>query len=673
METLPLRMGNKNIEIVDIPASKDSSDESLVGNERIPDNVPSVEISDIPPRPERPDMNQYYEETAETADGHVTGKLIKRKNTLSRPERRASRKRNLVAHDLPPPVRAGATTINRKQTVKVEKKERMSLWECFSKTATICICSGCLSKCGGMTQPAVQQAWREKVTLCMICLFMMGIVGFVTFAMQKMACPSDGSRNQVPWATQEKNGTLYVPDKGSILVRGKFYNTNSLSMVTGLDIPEGMKNLDLTDMFYEKGSISQSKCKSFIPEGKLKCRGDKCLNNDLLQKIKLEGKQIIHWDLVERFKSSNKQNQMVVFNGQVLNLTDFFTNYADDFKDQKLVSKLQKNLGRDVTLQLTKQFDDSKAMECLSERFTVGYVSASDMICLGAQAFSDVFVVIILGIVLTKFFMAVIFHWVVADRFISKNVNGGNSLQDSNMNLTSTIRTKSYHSSSNLMDEKSMSVMNGSSNNLIQQDEEDSLLYTMCLVTCYSEGEQGIHNTLDSLASTTYQDDHKLIFVIADGIIRGEGNTRFTPDIICGLMQEDKTLPSPQPQSYIAIASGEKQHNMAKVHAGYYVSDDHKHCVPIINVVKCGTPNEVNAAKPGNRGKRDSQLILMNFISRVMFNDRMTPLDFDLCTRIRHIAKVNPDQYELVLMVDADTKVKPSSLAYMVRAMYNDN
>jgi len=56
-----------------------------------------------------------------------------------------------------------------------------------------------------------------------------------------------------------------------------------------------------------------------------------------------------------------------------------------------------------------------------------------------------------------------------------------------------------------------------------------------------------------------------------------------------------------------------------------------------------------------------------------MFNDRMTPLDFDLCTRIRHIAKVNPDQYELVLMVDADTKVKPSSLAYMVRAMYNDN
>ncbi|ORX44309.1 hypothetical protein BCR36DRAFT_127584 [Piromyces finnis] len=669
-ETIPLRMEDNNIEIVDIPSSGSSKNDTR-GRTRygeIPNNVPSVEISDIPAKPNKV---QYYEETAQTADGQVTGTLIKHRNTLSRPERRASRQqRNLVAHDLPPPVRAGATTVRRqKQNIKVEKKKKMSLWECFSKTVTCCICSGCLKSCGGMTTPAVQQAWREKVTLCMICLFMMIIVGFITFAMQKLACPSDGSRSPVPWA-QEKDGKLVVGDKGSVLVSGIFYNTKDLSKKTGIDIPDDMKNLDISDMFYEGGSISKSKCKNLIPEGKLSCRGGKCYDNKILDKVHIDGKQLITWDIVERFRTLKKQNQFVVYNGYVLNLTDFFSTYASDFKDKKLVTKLQKNLGRDITLQVTKQSDDSNSMECIRERFTVGYVSSSSMVCLAVQAFSDVFVVIILGIVLTKFFMAVIFHWIVADRFISKNVNGGNSLQDSNMNLTSTIRTKSYHSSSNLLDEKSMSFSNS---NFLNEEEEDELLYTMCLVTCYSEGEQGIHNTLDSLASTTYKDDHKLIFVIADGIIRGEGNNRFTPDIICGLMQEDKNLPKPQPQSYIAIASGKKQHNMAKVHAGYYISDDRKHCVPIINVVKCGTPDEAKSPKPGNRGKRDSQLILMNFLSRVMFNDRMTPLDFDLCTRIRHIAKVNPDQYELVLMVDADTKVKQSSLAYMVRAMYNDN
>jgi len=672
-ETVPLRMSDNNIEIVDIPSSKKPFNaKGTKNNGGIPNNVPSMEISDIPTRP---DMKQkYYEETAQTADGQVTGTLIKRKNTLSRPERRSSRQRNLVAHDLPPPVRAGATTLRRKQNAIPQKKKKMSLWECVAKTVTCCVCSGCLKSCGGMTTPAVQQAWREKVTLVLICLIMMGFVGFITFAMQRIACPSDGSASAVPWA-EERDGKIIVTDKiGVTLIHGIFYSNKELRKNTDIDIPDQARNIDISYAFYDGKDISKSKCKGFIADGELSCKGTPCRDTKILSKILSNGKQLFNWSYIKRFSGINKSNKLIVYDGYVMNLTTFFDEHANNFSDKKFVKMLQQNIGRDITLQIAQQENETKPMECIKERFTVGFVSNQTMVCLAAQSFSVVFVVIILGIVLTKFFMAVIFHWIVADRFISKNVNGGNTLQDSNINLTSTIRTKSYHSSSNLLDEKSMSMsMMSNGNNSIVEEEEDSLLYTMCLVTCYSEGEQGIHNTLDSLASTTYQDDHKLIFVIADGIIRGEGNSRYTPDIICGLMQEDKTLPKPQPQSYIAIASGEKQHNMAKVHAGYYISDDRKHCVPIINIVKCGTPNEAKAAKPGNRGKRDSQLILMNFLSRVMFNDRMTPLDFDLCTRIRHIAKVNPDQYELVLMVDADTIVKPSSLSYMVRAMYNDN
>lgn len=79
--------------------------------------------------------------------------------------------------------------------------------------------------------------------------------------------------------------------------------------------------------------------------------------------------------------------------------------------------------------------------------------------------------------------------------------------------------------------------------------------------------------------------------------------------------------------------------------------------MPIIAVIKTGTRLESTVAKPGNRGKRDSQLILMNFLSRVMFNDRMTPLDYELFKQIQNVAKVCPDKYEHVLMVDADTVV----------------
>jgi hypothetical protein len=93
--------------------------------------------------------------------------------------------------------------------------------------------------------------------------------------------------------------------------------------------------------------------------------------------------------------------------------------------------------------------------------------------------------------------------------------------------------------------------------------------------------------------------------------------------------------------------------------------------VAMIVIVKCGTPLEAKEKKPGNRGKRDSQLILMNHLSRVMFDDRLTPLDFDLGSKIRAVSKTAAP-FDLVLMVDADTRVDVASLSFMVQAMKND-
>ena len=41
----------------------------------------------------------------------------------------------------------------------------------------------------------------------------------------------------------------------------------------------------------------------------------------------------------------------------------------------------------------------------------------------------------------------------------------------------------------------------------------------------------------------------------------------------------------------------------------------------------------------------------MNFFSRVTFNDRMTPLDFDLFRKIHILMGVTPDFFEVCLMV----------------------
>jgi len=205
------------------------------------------------------------------------------------------------------------------------------------------------------------------------------------------------------------------------------------------------------------------------------------------------------------------------------------------------------------------------------------------------------------------------------------------------------------------------------------------LAHTICLVTAYSESFEGLRTTLDSLATTDYPNSHKVILVIADGMVKGAGNEMTTPEICLTMMKEFVIPPSEvEPHSYVAIADGHKRHNMAKVYAGFYDYDDattersKQQRVPIVLVAKCGNPLEATDAKPGNRGKRDSQIVLMAFLQKVMFDERMTTFEYEFFNSIWRATGVSPDRYELVLCVDADTKVFPDSLTRMVSCMVHD-
>lgn len=206
------------------------------------------------------------------------------------------------------------------------------------------------------------------------------------------------------------------------------------------------------------------------------------------------------------------------------------------------------------------------------------------------------------------------------------------------------------------------------------------LAHTINLVTAYSEGYEGLRTTLDSIALTEYPNSHKAILVVCDGMIKGEGEDLTTPEIALSMMGGHAILPDEvQAFSYVAVASGSKRHNMAKVYSGFYdygeeskVPLNKQQRVPMMVVVKCGTPDEATARKPGNRGKRDSQIILMSFLQKVMFDERMTELEFEMFNGLWKVTGISPDYYEIVLMVDADTKVFPDSLTHMVSAMVKD-
>ncbi|KAJ2390460.1 hypothetical protein GGI23_005614 [Coemansia sp. RSA 2559] len=157
------------------------------------------------------------------------------------------------------------------------------------------------------------------------------------------------------------------------------------------------------------------------------------------------------------------------------------------------------------------------------------------------------------------------------------------------------------------------------------------------------------------------------MFIICDGNIVGSGNEKSTPRIVLDILGVDPEY-DPPGRDYLAIAEGSRRHNIGKVYSGLY--DFEGHVVPFMVVAKVGNPEEIN--RSGNRGKRDSQILLMSFFHKVHFNLPMTPLELEIYHQMRHIIGVPPRNFEYLLQVDADTEVLPDSLSRLVSACTGD-
>ncbi|KAK9248318.1 chitin synthase-domain-containing protein [Lipomyces tetrasporus] len=191
--------------------------------------------------------------------------------------------------------------------------------------------------------------------------------------------------------------------------------------------------------------------------------------------------------------------------------------------------------------------------------------------------------------------------------------------------------------------------------------------FVICQIPAYTEDEESLRRAIDSLARMKYDDKRKLLFLICDGMIVGAGNDRPTPRIVLDILGVSPDI-DPEPLSFESLGEGLKQHNMGKIYSGLY--EVAGHIVPFVVVVKIGKPSEIS--RPGNRGKRDSQMLLMRFLNRVHFNTPMNPLELELYHQIRNVIGVSPTFYEFILQVDADTEVAPDSATRMISAFLHD-
>jgi chitin synthase len=107
-----------------------------------------------------------------------------------------------------------------------------------------------------------------------------------------------------------------------------------------------------------------------------------------------------------------------------------------------------------------------------------------------------------------------------------------------------------------------------------KQNPELQDKFVLCQVPCYTEGEDSLKRTINSLTALNYDDKRKLIFIICDGNIIGSGNDRTTPQIVLDLLGVDADL-DPEPLLFKSVGEGSRALNYGKVYSGLYEHEGH--------------------------------------------------------------------------------------------------
>jgi chitin synthase len=291
----------------------------------------------------------------------------------------------------------------------------------------------------------------------------------------------------------------------------------------------------------------------------------------------------------------------MVLDGMVLNLTPYMvanpTPIGNDEVDlairQVLDSKFSS--GKDATRLFYNRKDTQNAIKCLQTRYLAGRIDKVTPGCFAASLFLYTSLTVILGVVFIRFAMACIFNWFIAARLarpptdLARNgVSPAVLPEGANMSIHNKAGTAPWANGSatdkrNAKLSNKLNKLNSSSTTLVPNLNSHSTaqpmislqrigaeLFTVCLVTCYSEGEDSVRGTIESIAATNYSDSRKLIWMVCDGMITGEGEKQSTPDICVSMLEADARFGNPMPMGYAAVGIGAKRENRAMIYAGHY-------------------------------------------------------------------------------------------------------
>lgn len=532
-------------------------------------------------------------------------------------------------------------------------------WVALVWTLTFWIPSPLLKHVGRMKRPDVRMAWREKLVLVFFIFLANALIIFWIVAFGQLLCPnSDKAWDLDDVGTHTGSTDFWVAIHGKVYDLSKFYklqhsdtdtetSSSNMEQFAGLDLSEyfvaplplSCPGLGIARTTYLMQNSTPELTDGIHYTGYLQPDTTSKLSSDTWYRDYFEPriKEYYHGDLVYdkatvSTEGSDDSHMWVIYDGGIYDLTDYMVTikyYADtthEFLDTSLVEIVKENPGGDVTDLWNKQIASVKtnqtayalamnSVNCIKNTFYVGIPDFRySARCQVNNYLLLAFTIMLCAVILIKFLSALQF---------------------------------------------------GSKRRPSPQDK-----FVICQVPAYTEDEDSLRKALDSLTALQYDNKRKLICVICDGVIIGKGNDRPTPKIVLDILGVDPKV-DPPALPFKSVGPGNEQLNYGKVFSGLYEFEGN--VVPYIVIVKVGKESEQTKSKPGNRGKRDSQILLMSFLNRVHHRAPMNPLELEIFHQINNIIGVDPELYEYLLMVDADTSVREDSLNRLVAACANNS
>ncbi|KIM80662.1 glycosyltransferase family 2 protein [Piloderma croceum F 1598] len=545
-------------------------------------------------------------------------------------------------------IQEGETTEVMKETSAHRK------WVALCWMLTFWVPSFLLKWWGRMKRPDVRQAWREKLALNMLIWFICACAVFVIAVLGDVICPT-----QHVFSTSElaSHSATSNPNNVYTSIRGEVFDLNTIAFTH-----ERIVSVVPSKSILKYGGTSADNI--FPVQVSALCNGvtgsvspyvtlDSSNNTDVNAQYHdfraftadsrpdwyFESMTEMRWNArvgyvgytpKELKNMANTGSSVGIIDSLVYDVTNYIKNGPGignppgqqapnvdrDFMSDDVLNVFQFNSGQDLTKKINSLNIDQDVLAqqkvCLRNLFTIGKLDTRQ----SAQCQFSMYLLLTLSIIMVS---------IIGFKFLA-SINFGAA-----------------------------------------RAPEDHDKFVICQVPCYTEGDTSLRRTIDSLANLKYDDKRKLLLVICDGMIVGSGNDRPTPRIVLDILGADPNL-DPEPLSFTSLGEGAKQHNMGKVYSGLYECSGH--VVPYLVVVKIGKPTE--RSRPGNRGKRDSQMVIMHFLNKVHFDAPMNPLELEMYHQIKNVIGVNPTFYEYLFTVDADTTVDPMSVNRLISAMIHD-